>query len=511
MTAGWWEMRKMMSVCGAVAALGVLAFSSAVRAQETPAPSLPQTPVEWRAAAEADIAYAVAQTRENHPGPHDPLNPSFAENLTKAAAEATRLAGRIDNAAGYRAVIARFNTLIGDGHAGMGASFQSAASNDRWPGFVTVWRGDGLRVYASEPGGPPVGARAVSCDGTPVKTLIERNVFAFNGRIAEAGHWWIYSRGLFVDRRNPFVTPPTRCVFEAPGGSRSTVTLGWKPLDATFEAWRNASYNGDELPVGLSTPRPGLLWVAMPTFQPDEPQRAAYRAMAEDLKTNRAQIDQARAIVLDLRHNQGGSSEWSYNIATALWGEAAVRQRMQRAFAKVEIWWRASPANAAYVAEAAKGMRAEGRIETADEWDKLGSTLAESAAKGDLFYVQKNDEEAQAAVAAVVPEASSIKAPVFVIVPGQCASACLDALDVFTQFDVTLVGAPSSADSTYMEVRAQATPSGLARVILPNKTWVHRPRGAGQIYPVAVEARMLDWSTQNFATLIEGELAKRPR
>jgi len=100
--------------------------------------------------------------------------------------------------------------------------------------------------------------------------------------------------------------------------------------------------------------------------------------------------------------------------------------------------------------------------------------------------------------------------PVHVIVPGQCASACLDAIDVFKLFPGTiLIGAPSSADSTYMEVRNPKLPSGMARAIIPMKMYVNRPRGNGEFYPADIEMRDLDWSTAHFLRRIEADLAAR--
>jgi hypothetical protein len=86
--------------------------------------------------------------------------------------------------------------------------------------------------------------------------------------------------------------------------------------------------------------------------------------------------------------------------------------------------------------------------------------------------------------------------------------ACLDALDYFTVFpNVKLIGAPSSADSTYMEVRLQPLASGLASVIVPVKMYVGRARAAGQVYTPAIEVDELSWSTQAFLKVIEADLA----
>ncbi len=89
------------------------------------------------------------------------------------------------------------------------------------------------------------------------------------------------------------------------------------------------------------------------------------------------------------------------------------------------------------------------------------------------------------------------------IVPGQCASACLDALDSFKLFANTqLVGAPSSTDSTYMEVRLETLPSGFAKVILPIKVYVNRPRKKGFYYQPDIKFNELEWTTQALVKMI---------
>jgi hypothetical protein len=101
---------------------------------------------------------------------------------------------------------------------------------------------------------------------------------------------------------------------------------------------------------------------------------------------------------------------------------------------------------------------------------------------------------------------------VYVIVPGQCASACLDAVDTFTRFPNTkLIGAPSSADSTYMEVRTQKVASGLALVLIPNKMYVNRPRANGQGYVPAIYVNDPVWSVDVFRKVVEDDLARRRR
>lgn len=475
-------------------------------------PVLPQTAAGWRQTALDDIEEAVRLTRENHPGTFDPANPAFGAHLDEARRRALALAARVDDAASYVAAIQAFDATLGDGHAGIAPRFDVAKQvKRRWPGFVTVWREPGLFVYASEPGGPAAGAQVLACDGKPVRQRIEDNVFSFEGRSNEPGRWWVRARLLFVDAANPFIQLPARCRFSA-AGKVVEQALTWKPMDAQAEAWLRDSYNGPTLPVGLTEPRKGLFWAAMPSFGPDEAQRDAYRAMTAEIAGDRRRFLEADAVVIDLRRNQGGSSFWSRAFAEALWGKDRVTRRMDARSAKTETWWRASPGNTEHVTGWIRQFTDENQPESVDWARRNSAGMRAALARGDTYYVEK--EEAPAAAAArpdadLPSDPPPFTRPVYVIVPGQCASACLDALDVFTSFaNTVLIGAPSSADSTYMEVRLQPLRSGVSAAIIPNKMYVNRVRGNGEAYLPAIYVNDVDWSTASLRAVVERDLAR---
>ncbi|MES2164109.1 MAG: S41 family peptidase [Pseudomonadota bacterium] len=471
----------------------------------------PHTPQQWRQAAIADIEAAYQITLDNHPGTHDPANPAFRTNLAKARSVGLALAARVRNGAGYRAALQRFNTQIHDGHAGVAVGAIDKLPL-RWPGFVAAWRGDGMLVYKSEPGGPPAGARIDSCDGLSMTQLAERNVFAFERRIEERGHWWVYGRDVFIDKGNPFIKLPARCRFTL-NDQQTELPLAWRPLTEQATLWRNVNYNGPTLPVGLTEPRAKLYWVSMPTFQPDERQRDAYRAMTSEVRDHRQRYLDADAVVIDLRDNQGGSSAWSLEFAQALWGADRVTSSINARSAREHVWWRASPANIAYVTELVGLLRQEKQESVALEVGLVAEGMQAALTRGEKFYVEQDPAAGggQDAGAGKQPDGPpAFTAPVYVVVPGQCASACLDALDYFTMFPNTkLIGAPSAADSTYMEVRTQDLASGLAKVIIPNKVYVGRARAAGQFYSPAIYVNDVEWSQPVFLKAIEADLAGR--
>ncbi|MCV2367062.1 S41 family peptidase [Roseateles oligotrophus] len=507
-----------------------LSLAGQAGAVEAAKPSLPKDGAAWQRAAIQDINAAYRITLDNHPGTHDAANPGFQKNLEQARRQGLALAAKVGNSAGYVAAMQRFNVGIHDGHAGVFTTLdeKSVAPPERWPGFVSVWRGDALYVYAAQPGGPAVGARVLSCDGSAIKDLITRNVFAFSGRIDEAGHWWVRARRVFVDEGNPFIRLPKRCRFDSgPGSKPFARTLVWQAANEQSRQWIKESYNGDALAVGLTQPRPGLFWVAMPSFDPDEAQRAAYLTLNKQVGEQRQGFLDAEAVVIDLRHNQGGSSTWSRDFAGALWGAERVDRRMTAYQGDLAIWWRASKDNTAYLGELAERLSKEGQVETAAWVKTIGTGMQAALARGDKFFIEASESEVASQPASSAASAAQIASdpaadlpsdppaftkPVYVIVPGQCASACLDALDVFTRFPNTrLIGAPSSADSTYMEVRTQALASGLATVIIPNKVYVKRPRANGQGYLPAIYLKEPVWSTANFLKAVDADLAAQGR
>lgn len=504
-------MRTLLSFASLFFAVLSLVTTPALAQTSPPSKPLPTTPEQWTLAAQQDVRAATLITAENHPGYVDPANRNFKRLLTQAESNGLALARQVKDAAGYVAAIRRFSNTLQDGHAGAYATIdQAQLPKPRWPGFVAVWRGDAMFVYNSLSGGPPKGARITRCDGTEISALVRRNVFTFRGRPSEPGNWWTEARRVFVDSGNPFIELPKVCTFFENGRSVQR-SLTWRESDATFNQWRDDSYNGVTLPVGLTKRGGGLVWIAMPTFEPDEAQQAGYRAIMAQIAAERDVFSASRAIVLDLRDNQGGSSEWSKQIAEALWGQANLNRRLL-AYNRgaTSVLWRTSNSNARYVEATIPQIIAQGMPALAADWTRTYQGMDQARARGEVFFKEPDEVPTSASTpsANVVPDLPPMRAPVYVIVPGQCASACLDALDVFTRFEnVKLIGAPSSADSTYMEVRSQDLPSGLGAVIIPNKVYVGRPRGAGVAYRPAIEVRDIDWSTEKFEVVVLRDLA----
>jgi hypothetical protein len=477
--------------------LGTALVSSATIAQS-------QEP-DWSSIAVADVEAAYKETAENHPGMYDPANPGFPKQLKRAKAEALKLAKKAKTAAAFDASLERFTAVLDDGHAGAYAQLpEQYQPTIRWPGFVAAWRGDAMYVYKSAEGGPASGAEIVSCDGQPIRKLAEAKVFGYTTGRAVPGNWWASARRLLVDDGNPFVKLPKKCVFKISGKAEAR-TLSWSAIPDYYQEWRNGSINGELMPIGMNERAPGIYWVAMPDFSPDDAGVAAYKKLYADVEAARPALLAAKAVVLDLRYNSGGSSTWSKTLAKRLWGDAPVDTALNSYFAKTQTWWRPTKGNIDTMKDYVTLYEKQGDKQTAAMIDMFLTPFQGAIDKGETFFVEP--DFAPSSGSDVVP--SDFKTPVYVVVPGQCASACLDAIDYFKRFSNTkLIGAPSSADSTYMEVRNPKLPSGMASAIIPMKMYVDRPRGNGVYYSPDIEMQDFDWSTTNFLDKIQADLKK---
>lgn len=490
--------------------LMVRALAAACLASAAGAAAAAPTKVDWRASARGDILAAYRIYAANHPGMHDPFNPGFPKQLARARDAGLAYAAKAVDQAGYKEALGAFSAVLSDGHAQLAPKqpgSDAAPPRFEWPGFIAAWRGDRLRVHYAAAGSPiAVGSVIEGCDGMDARTLVQRKLLTRNFRAGEAGQWWSKATHVFAPSTDLSSRRPLRCTFRSDDGAEQKVTLAWSAAPANIAELVGAATDGERTPIGLTEPRPGLLLIGLPDFNPDAEGIATYRALFARLRSRSADLAAARAVVIDLRYNNGGSSSWGEETAKALWGDAPVDAALANYNKDVQIWWRASPANTAYVAGLEPMLRNMGNHEVADFIKPIAVGMKQALAAKKTFF---NEDESKRVEMKAVP-ASAFTTPVYVITPGRCASACLDAVDTFKRFaNVKLIGAPTAADSTYMEVRTEDLPSGKGVIIIPNKVWIGRARKSGEFYTPDIMVTDLDWSTRSFLDSIERDLHSR--
>lgn len=490
------------------AAMLAAVSATALQAQEKPAdPTADWSAQDWSAAARTDILESYRQFIENHPGVYDLDNPGFLEQLGDAREAGLAAADNSTDRLGYDMALARFSAVLADGHA-KAYTPGSSANQDApryWPGFVALWRGERLLVRTQDETSKLHEASITACEGEPIADFLPERLVVSGFRPKELGQWWVRPSQLFYSIGEVAPHQPRSCTLAYRDGSSETIELDWQTQTQAQRDFYSASVYPVAEPLGLHEAREGVFVIGLGTFQPDDEGRAAYEALYSEVEARRDELLAARAVVIDMRGNNGGSSQWSARLAVLLWGEEALQSRYMGADA---IDWRASPETIAYLGE----MQAEfvhNDEQQMASW--VGMAIAGMRASldaGDPLWRQTDGEEEEDVQTERVIAPTDFTTPVYVINWGMCASACLDANDYFKLFDNTkLIGAPTSADSTYMEVRGVKLPAGPGWLTIPNKTWVDRPRGWGEIYEPDIVMDQLDWSTGAFLDRIEADLA----
>lgn len=497
------------------AAIAALLLAVAPAGAQEPGSATPDA-IDWRSVAIGDIEAAYTTFKSEHPGYHDPANPAFREQLEQARENGLDFANRITKPEHYPIALSAFSAALRDGHALLYPSpayHEVLVDQVRWPGFVANWRGTGMLVTRALPEHQSlVGAKIIGCDSQPIRALIERNVFSLNYRPEEPGQWWSRAHNLFIDSRFDGLdllgaTLPSKCDFVYVNGEPKTHTLNWSavPANVLSENWFYKSWTGENSYIGLTEPRPGLFVIGLPDFQPSSEGEAAYEKLFADLARRHNELAHARAIMIDMRSNNGGSSAWPKRVAQLLWGREFIDSTMDRYYSNTSVWWR----NTSSVKKSVQLY--SGFEQLPDELKQGLGVLYDKMQRSDMQEVPLVEEPKR--VQEVTPQPASPLIPnirIYVASDGGCASSCNDGLDIFTRFPGTkLIGAPSSADSTYLEVREELTPSGFARMILPMKVYVGRPvrPGPADTYPSDIPVTSADWSTERFLDLIEQDLA----
>lgn len=445
------------------------------------------TPAErdWGATLRLDAQALHDDLAANHPGPVNPEDPGFARRNRAQLRLALQRAQRAQSFAAYFFAMRAYVASFDDGHLDFGV-YGNTPSDTRWPGFLTHYEADGeQRVAARAEDAPvPLGARLIGCDGRPAEKLAKSRVGHFVGRWKLLSQRLAYGNGLFADEGNPYLRRPERCLFEA-AGRKQDVTLRWRPINLGELIGKLVAMRPRPArEIAARTLDDGSRWISLGSFDGD-PKSASGQALASliaSMRAERAALAAAPAIVLDLRGNNGGSSDWPRQIAEIIWGRVAL-SRLPPDKARVD--WRVSEANLAWLRESRERRIAGEALSPAmRRWfDRVTGGIEAALARGETLWREPQDEGDAAAQAA--PEAAEPRrnGPVYFITDAGCASACLDAVDLWRALGAVHVGQTTSADTLYMDIRVRRLPSGLGAIVVPMKVYRGRKRGPNQ--PVA--------------------------
>jgi hypothetical protein len=443
----------------------------------------------WTQLALADLNEMYRLIAANHPGPVDPENPRFRDWFEEGLRLARQKAAGAASFSDYKRVLEFYSSGFADAHVQVG--FPVSARRQLWPGIITVLASDQtLVVGLSHVESVPTGAKVVSCDGIEARRLLEDRVYPYGwNRVIPHHKSWLATRLLVIDATDRLHRLRS-CDVEH-GAARQHLALDWKSIRAE----ESSSLRSEAL--GWVTPELGLrradgVWLAsIPSFNwQSDAEVARFRSFLADLAGHSAEIRRG-TLVLDVRGNGGGNSDWGVEVAKVIWGPAWV-ERVQRGFDDT-VDWRVSPDNIARNREAAEDLARAGLTELAATYRKLATDMEAARAAGrELMRV-----EGQPRPVAAVPPPDPVTGEVYLLTDWSCGSACLDFVDIVRRLPgVRHIGLPTAADSVYLELgMAGDLPSGLAVFAYPLKVYRNRARGNNEWYEPEIKwpgGRMTD-------------------
>ncbi|MBV9438911.1 MAG: hypothetical protein JOZ24_02850, partial [Candidatus Eremiobacteraeota bacterium] len=296
----------------------------------------------WRAITRNDVDAAYRLLLENHPGAAPALrDEDFANRLERGHTLALERADRVSEYGGYVNTLRGFAGSFGDDHIAFRPNDRHAPVPLRWAGYVIALRGENYIVDAVEgQSDVAVGDRLTACDGIQASALAQRRLAGFFGNWTSRAEHYLAAPYLLIDYGNPFVPTPTVCTFERHGASINAA-LRWRPVDRT-QLRPMLSHAAPSGAPGFGVRRVGsAYWIAIQQLDP----RAA--RVIDEVRAQLPEVRAAPLVVVDVRGNGGGNSDWADSLAEVLWGKASLAALHGAAPEEPACgkFWRASPGN----------------------------------------------------------------------------------------------------------------------------------------------------------------------
>lgn len=449
----------------------------------------------WRELTLADLQAAHDIIARNHPAATPTARDSaFRFGLAEGLRAGRERAASVSSYEGWLATLRAFAVGFQDPHISLGTRL--SITSVRWPGFVVGRRGAATVVASRDtstaPDLPALNAELVSCDGVPIETYAEQRLGVFRGTWDVASQRVRTTPWLLVDDGNPFLPPARACAVRERGRER-TVELRWRTVAAASlqERVREAAPVGR---AGFGVRRAGQgWWIALQSL-------GGEAAAVIDSVDRRAEALRASPwVVVDVRGNGGGSSQWAVRLATTLMGDARVQAAMRRGEQQSTgelcgTSWRAS----AEVEETLEGyIRNLGpRLGPASvaQWQRELDSLRAARREGrELAPAPRTCSPATRSAANDSLPPSRMQGRLVLLTDHACFSSCLLMTGLFRLIGALHVGEGTDFSTRYMEVRGFPLPSGLGTFATLQKAAFGMALRLGPFEPeVAFPGRMDD-------------------
>lgn len=433
----------------------------------------------WQQLTRSDLEFIHETIARHHPGPVDEFNPAFREWFEDGYRQALARIPEVKGFGAYQHVLRFYVQGFADEHLNL--NFWLDFRWHQWAGIVLAWNGAAfeLRQAADDVDLVP-GAVITACDANSAEALWQTNVAPFYARAELPANRFRHAPKLLLSNGNPLVERPASCTFLA-GGELIEHELRWRSIPmAELQGELSAGAQKDPV-MGLRHFGERGAWLTLPSFGP---QGEAAEALKRTLAALASYRD-ADFVVVDVRGNGGGSSYWAEPFVRGLYGDAFFERLsydMRQREAGVHVDHRVSADNLAHF-ESLLPVIGEQAGEDSDMYRYFAGLIEGMRAaldKGEALFVVQRDG---AAMSEPPPAEPDFPGRLIYLTDSVCVSACLDFSDVVMALPrVMHVGQPTSADTTYMEMRGATLPSNIGGLNFATKVYRGLSRGETGYY-----------------------------
>lgn len=223
---------------------------------------------------------------------------------------------------------------------------------------------------------------------------------------------------------------------------------------------------------------PNMLWITLPTFEPNEKQQQKLEKIIKNLP----RWQKKDIVIFDVRGNGGGNSLWAEKLVEALFSKEYATRKIKEQNQNTFVDWRCSEGNINHIKSYVEKFKDQfGSESEAYQWAyKTYKALYACQQTGQIYFSERQD------VVPFIKKAVSnpVKAQIIVIIDRFCVSACLDFIDYLKAMDhqIVLIGERTKGDSIYMEIREVGLPSGYGQLSFPIKVYRNRVRENRESY-----------------------------
>ena len=438
----------------------------------------------WRELTIADVSAAHAIIARNHPAAVPGAGDSaFVRMLREARTGALTRAQDVTSYEGWLATLRAFAVAFGDPHIALQPRL--SLGSVRWPGFVVARLGDATVVASrdsTDSSLPTPGAILVSCDGIATDQYGRSRLGVFRATWDVASQRVRATPFLLVDDGNPFLPPSKQCVVRDQGAER-TVELRWRTVNvsALQDLLRNAS------PIGnagfeVRRARDGW-WIGVQSLG------GRVQSVLDSVGARVTEIRAAPWVVVDVRGNGGGNSEWANRLAIQLVGQErtnAARGLAERQFAGnlCGTSWRASADVEQTIEGYIRDMGPRLGEASINQWRRELDSVRVARQQGrELAPAPRACAASAQQNAPNELPASLMKGKLVLLTDHACFSSCLMLAGLFRAIGALHVGEGTDFSTRYMEVRGFPLPSGLGSFATLQKAGFGMPMRLGPFEP----------------------------